>query len=216
METQVVSFDADGTIVSSGYVNQFWFRELPEIYADENGVEIKEAREALVELYDEVGDEDIRWYLPEYWFDRLSLDPEPEEIIERIKVPENVDLYTDAVQAINELEVDYRLVVTSNAPRVFLDYALERVRDSFDEVYSCVSDFGEVKKDESVYRRVAGLIGVEGKEMAHVGDHWKFDYEVPRKIGIDSFYIDRNGEREYDSNSRILEDMRDMVDRLEG
>lgn len=202
--------------MTSSYVNEFWFRELPSIYAEENDLEFEEAKETLIEFYDEVGDEDIRWYQPEYWFERLDLNPEPEEVIERVKVPENIELYEDAVEAIRELEDGYRLVVTSNAPRVFLDYALERVRGSFHEIYSCVSDFGEVKKDESVYRRVTDLMGVEGEEMAHVGDHWRFDYEAPRKIGIDSFYIDRDGGGEPPSNPRVLRDMRDLVSRIKG
>lgn len=216
MKTKVVSFDADGTIVTSGYVDAFWFDELPGIYAEENGLEFEEARERVIGQYDEVGDEDIRWYQPDYWFERLGLSPEPGEVIERVKTPENVDLYEDAVETIEELEGDYRLIVTSNAPRVFLDYALERVRESFQKVISCVSDFGEVKKDERVYRRVTELMDVKPREMVHVGDHWRFDYQVPREIGVETFYIDRNGKKDPSSDDRVLRDMREMVPRIRG
>ena len=31
--------------------------------------------------------------------------------------------------------------------------------------------------------------------MIHVGDHFEFDYLVPQQLGINSFYLDREGER---------------------
>lgn len=216
MKTKVVSFDADGTVVSSNYVNKFWFQELPKVYAEKKGIEFEEAREELLEFYEEIGDEDIRWYRPEYWFERFGLEPEPQEVIERIREPENVEFYPDALEVIDKFKDDYALIVTSNSPRTFLDYALKELGDSFEAVYSCVSDFGEVKKDESVYRRVTDSLDVKGEEMVHVGDHWCFDYKAPRKIGIDTFYIDRTGGNDNKGADGVLKDMREMIERVDG
>jgi len=216
MKTKVISFDADGTVVNSNYVNKFWFQELPKAYAEKKEIEFEEAREELVELYDEIGDEDIRWYRPEYWFDRFDLEPEPQEVIERIREPENVEFYPDALEVIDKFKDDYVLIVTSNSPRTFLDYALKELGESFDAVYSCVSDFGEVKKDESVYRRVTELLDVRGEEIVHVGDHWRFDYKAPRKIGIETFYINRDGKDGKEDEDGVIEDMREMIERVDG
>lgn len=213
-DIEVVSFDADGTIVKSSYVHSFWFQALPKLYSEKKGVGFEKAKEVLTDLYDKLGDEDIRWYQPEYWFERFDLDRDPGDVIEDIQVPENVKLYEDAVEVINELNGHYHLIVTSNSPRVFLDYALKKVKGDFHKVYSCVSDFGEVKKDETVYRRVTDQLGIKGEEMVHIGDHWKFDYEVPRKIGINTFYIDREGERDQDSDKGILRDMRKVIGKI--
>lgn len=214
IDIEVVSFDADGTIVESNYVHSFWFQALPKLYSEKKGVEFEEAKEILTGLYDELGDEDIRWYQPEYWFERFDLDRGPGDVIESIQVPENVKLYDDAVEVINQLNGHYRLIVTSNSPRIFLDYALKGIEKDFHKVYSCVSDFGEVKKDETVYRRVTGQLGVKGEAMVHIGDHWKFDYEVPRKIGINTFYIDRKEEMGQDSDKGILRDMRKVIKKI--
>ncbi len=216
MKTKVISFDADGTVVNSNYVNKFWFQELPKEYAKKKEIEFEEARDDLVELYDEIGDEDIRWYRPEYWFERFDLEPEPGEVIERIREPENVEFYPDALEVIDKFKDDYSLIVTSNSPRVFLDYALNEIGDSFEAVYSCVSDFGEVKKDESVYRRVTELLDVRGEEMIHVGDHWRFDYEAPRRIGIETFYIERGDIDGREDGDGVIEDMREMIERVDG
>jgi putative hydrolase of the HAD superfamily len=209
MGIELVSFDADGTIVDNGYVNSFWFQELPELYARKNGVEFDEARNTLISYYDEIGDEDIRWYEPKYWFERFDLEESPREVIERIQVPENVRLYEDALDVTKKLGENYKLIVTSNAPRIFLDYALERVQGRFAKIYSCVSDFGEVKKDAGVYRKVLKEMGVAPERAIHVGDHWKFDFKVPRAIGMGTFYIERNGDPPRREEG-VLTDLRDM------
>ncbi len=211
----MISFDADGTIVKDSYVDKFWFQELPELYASKEGIDFPEARETLTAYYDEIGDEDIRWYQPDYWFDRLGLDEDPGEVIERIQIPENVDLYRDALDIIDELYGDYGLIVTSNAPRVFLEYALREIEDRFLKIYSCVTDFGEVKKHSGVYEEVANRVEVKTERMVHVGDHWRFDYQVPRELGITTFYIDRDGARS-DEDENVLTDLREIRGSLEG
>jgi len=215
MNIKLISFDADGTIVKDSYVDKFWFQELPELYAGKEGIDFSEAQETLTSYYDEIGDEDIRWYQPDYWFDRLGLDEDPGEVIERIQVPENVDLYRDALDVIDELYGDYGLIVTSNAPRVFLEYALREIEDRFLKIYSCVTDFGEVKKHSGVYEEVANRVEVKTKRMVHVGDHWRFDYQVPRELGITTFYIDRDGTRG-DDGENVLTDLREIRGSLEG
>ena len=101
------------------------------------------------------------------------------------------------------------MIVTSNAPRIFLDYALERIEGRFAKIYSCVSDFGEVKKDASVYRKVLKEMDVAPERAIHVGDHWRFDFQVPRKIGMGTFYIERDGDPPSQEEG-VLRDLRDM------
>ncbi|MCF7890350.1 HAD family hydrolase [Candidatus Bipolaricaulota bacterium] len=213
MKLKLVSFDADGTIVDNDYVNSFWFRELPRLYAEKTGIEFTEAREVLTSHYDEIGDEDIRWYKPEYWFERFGLEKNPEEVIERIQVPENVRLYEDALEVTESLRGEYRLIVTSNAPRIFLDYALNQIEKRFYGIYSCVSDFGEVKKGPNVYRKVLSRVGISPERSVHVGDHWKFDYQIPRKLGMRTFYIERNG-GVVPKEDGVLGDLRDLEGRI--
>ena len=31
--------------------------------------------------------------------------------------------------------------------------------------------------------------------MVHVGDNWNFDYVIPKKVGIVTFYLDRGKQR---------------------
>ncbi|MBS3792638.1 MAG: HAD family hydrolase [Candidatus Bipolaricaulota bacterium] len=213
MKIKLVSFDADGTLVENDYVNSFWFGELPKLYAEKKGIEFEEAREALKSYYDEIGDEDIRWYKPKYWFERFDLEKDPEEVIGEIQVPENVRLFEDALDATKKLRENYRLIVTSNAPRIFLDYALKQIENRFYRIFSCVSDFGEVKKNAGVYRRVLNRVGTSPEESVHVGDHWKFDYQIPRRLGMRTFYIEREGDVDQREDG-VLGDLRDLEGRI--
>jgi putative hydrolase of the HAD superfamily len=47
--------------------------------------------------------------------------------------------------------------------------------------------------------------------MVHVGDHYQFDFLVPREVGIQAFYVDRSGQKNGDF---ILKDLRELEKKL--
>jgi putative hydrolase of the HAD superfamily len=47
--------------------------------------------------------------------------------------------------------------------------------------------------------------------MVHVGDHYEFDYLVPRALGIRAFYLDRSARSSEDS---VIRDLADFEKRL--
>ena len=208
-QIEIVSFDADDTLVKRKLVNKFWFEEIPKRYAEKHGVKFEEALRTARRSYDEIGDEDLRWYKPSYWFDRFDLDEDPKRVVERIQKPENLRLYEDALDLTANLEGKYILVVTSNSPRIFLDYALRRIEDRFHGIYSCVSDFGEVKKHVGVYQKVLNRVGVSPDCSVHIGDHREFDYRIPKRLGMTAFYIERSG-GEIAKEDGIITDLREV------
>lgn len=212
MDDRVVSFDADGTLVKRDLVDRFWFEEIPSLYADQAGIGFDEALEDVKSFYDEIGSRDIRWYLPSYWFDRLGIDEDPVEVIESIK--HHKEVYPDALDVLEDLDGKYRMVVISNAPRVFLEVQLSEISDYFMEIYSCVSDLEKVKKDTKVYREVLDDIDVRAEDLVHVGDDYDFDFLAPRGLGVETYFIDR--ERNHSESDGVIRDLRDIVDVLEG
>lgn len=196
----------DGTLVDREFADMFWHSKIPEIYAERHGVSVEEAYEFLIQRYEEVGKEDVRWYLPSYWFQRFNLDKTPMNVLEQLQ--EELFIYADAVEVLEELQ-EKQLIVVSNASRVFLKVELKELHGFFSKVYSCVSDFGKVKKSSGVYARVCKDLEVKAEEMVHIGDDPTFDYTVPRQIGIQAFLIDRTKERR-----NALHDLRELLEYL--
>ena len=67
-----------------------------------------------------------------------------------------------------------------------------------------------VKKEEEFYRRLCAVLGVSPAEMAHVGDHAVFDFEIPRLVGIDAYHYNPAAA----ANGKVIKDFTDLLDRL--
>jgi putative hydrolase of the HAD superfamily len=52
---------------------------------------------------------------------------------------------------------------------------------------------------------------VDPQEIVHVGDHYDFDYLVPRRLGMQAFYLDRSGER---VGEFVLHNLKDLEGRF--
>ncbi|KXA95619.1 hypothetical protein AKJ65_01375 [candidate division MSBL1 archaeon SCGC-AAA259E19] len=210
MKPKAISFDMDETLVEPQLVDKFWFEEVPKLYADKNDLEFEAAVDFVKEKYDEIGPEKVRWYQPEYWFERFDLEGDPSEVIKNNSY--EVRIYPDALEILEDLYGDYELMVISNASQIFLDVQLDSIKGYFSRIFSCVSDFGKVKKNREVYEEICSLVGMEPEDLVHVGNDRKFDYEVPREIGIRAFLIDREGNDRADGE--ILRDLREIKGEL--
>lgn len=210
MNPEVISFDVDGTIVKQNFADKFWLEEMPKIYARRHGMDFEEARSFLKTRYDEIGNEDRRWYLPTYWFDRFDLEKDPQTVLAKMK--HELEVYPDAIEVIQILhEQECTMIVVSNASRIFLDVELEGIKKYFASIFSCVSDFNEVKKHSQVYERAFKEFGVDPQQVLHVGNNPKFDYRVPREVGASAFLIDREGKHTHENT---LSDLREILDRI--
>ncbi|PJB21973.1 MAG: hypothetical protein CO114_02500, partial [Euryarchaeota archaeon CG_4_9_14_3_um_filter_38_12] len=61
------------------------------------------------------------------------------------------------------------------------------------------------------YLKLLESLRVSKDEIIHVGDHYEFDYLVPKRIGIKSFYVDRNNTRK---GRDVLRDLNGLIDKL--
>lgn len=205
----IISFDADGTLIDLDFVNAFWDREVPRLYSEKYGIDFDEACKYVRSCYDALGDEDLRWYQPDYWFKRFDLDENPKEVIDRIR--HRVKVFPDAKALLQGLYGKYDLVVVSNAPWRFLNLGLQEIKDYFSAVYSCTSDLGMVRKKPEVYIQICEQLGTSPERLVHVGDHYKFDFEVPRKVGIKAYHVDRTNNGNANGS---LNDLRELLEHL--
>ena len=208
---QIVSFDMDGTLIESEYTDWVWHHGIPDLYAEKAGLPFEEAKEFVIKEYRKVGEAGIEWYDIKYWFRLFELEMDWRTLMERYR--DKIRVYPDVHPILNRLKDPFRLILTSNAGREFIDVEMEAtgLAGYFDRIFSATSDFREVKKTPRFYRRISEMLKIPPEEIAHVGDHYEFDYLVPRELGIQAFYLDRSARKEGNS---VLWDLRDIENRL--
>jgi HAD superfamily hydrolase (TIGR01549 family) len=208
---QIVSFDMDGTLIESEYTDWVWHHGIPDLYAEKTGLPFEEAKDFVIKEYRKVGEAGIEWYDIKYWFRLFELEMDWRTLMERYT--DKIRVYPDVHPILNRLKDPFRLILTSNAGKEFIDVEMEAagLAGYFDRIFSATSDFREVKKTSRFYRRICDMLKIRPEEMAHIGDHYEFDYLVPRDLGIQAFYLDRSARKEGNS---VLWDLRDIENKL--
>jgi len=206
---KVVSLDVGGTLIDFYYANYVWNVAIPQLYARKKDISFEEAKDYVLREYDSVGSNDIRWYLPEYWFKHFDLDEDPIEVF-RSHI-DKVRFYPEVPSVLKNLSQKYDLIIVSGTPRNVIEIVIEGFRNYFKHIFSSVSDRQEVKKMPQFYEMICKALGIETLAMVHVGDEWYYDFIAPRRIGVKSFFLDRTGEK---SGKFVIKDLRELEDRL--
>ncbi|PIX25956.1 MAG: HAD family hydrolase [Deltaproteobacteria bacterium CG_4_8_14_3_um_filter_45_9] len=208
---KVISFDMDGTLVNPEFTDWVWLHGIPTLYAEKVGLPFEEAKAFVVKEYLKVGEGAIEWYDIKYWFQFFRLKESWKALMGRYV--NKINIYPDVHHILERLKDRFQLVLTSNAGREFIAVEMEATGlvGYFDRIFSATSDFGEVKKTVGFYQRICQILEARPQEIVHVGDHYEFDYLVPRTLGIHAFYLDRSGEQNGDF---VISDLRDIEERL--
>jgi GMP/IMP 5'-nucleotidase len=212
---KVISFDMDGTLVDAEFTDWVWGHGIPTLYAKKRGVSFEEAKALVTQEYLKVGERAIEWYDIKYWFRFFRFDESWKGVMDRYT--DKIRVYPDVHHLLQRLEGRFPLVLTSNAGREFIDIEMEAtgLGRYFDRIFSATTDFGEVKKTVGFYQRICQMLEARPQEIVHIGDHYEFDYLVPRSLGIRAFYLDRSGKRNGDSVIPALTDLEEKFSIVE-
>ena len=186
---KVISFDMDGTLIKSNFADLVWLDGIPRIYSEQYKIPFEKAKEKFILEYDKIGKDRIEWYDINYWFNKYHLNIKVDDLFK--KYEDYLEFYPDVENILKFFNEKYTLIVSSNAPREFLDFNLKPVKHFFNKMFSSVSDYYLLKKDVNFYKNIIFELGISTSELVHVGDNYISDYQVPKNIGINSFYIDR-------------------------
>jgi HAD superfamily hydrolase (TIGR01549 family) len=208
---KIISFDMDGTLVAPEFTDWVWGHGIPVLYAEKTGLSFDEAKAFVVKEYLKVGEGAIEWYDIKYWFRLFQLEVSWKNLMERYI--DKINVYPDVNHILERLKDKFLLVITSNAGREFINIEMGAtgLGRYFDRIFSATSDFGEVKKTIDFYRRICQILGANPEEIVHIGDHYEFDYLVPRTLGIQAFYLNRSGEERGDF---VISTLKDFEKRL--
>ena len=208
----IFSFDMDGTLIEIEWVNHVWGVALPKLYAQENNINLKKAHRILQEEYDKVGSENTNWYKLEYWFDKFNLKKNYRELL--LENRDRIKMYGDAKSVLKKLSEKMKtIIITTNASREFIEFGLPIIERCgvISKIYSSVSDFQLIKNDVRFYEQVCADLKKRGmieknSDVVHIGDDLEADFIVPRSVGINAIYLDRN-EKDPDRKEKDLEEI---------
>jgi HAD superfamily hydrolase (TIGR01549 family) len=192
IKNKIISFDLDGTLTDPSFVDSVWLEGIPRLYSIKKKITFEDARKAVKREYDKVGNEELQWYDLNYWIKKFDLNISWKDLLSRFE--ERIRIYPEVLRVLEELtQRGFRLIIITNASTEFLKFQLAKtdIGVYFENVFSATSDFVLVKKTVDLYRRVCSILKVSPHEVIHVGDNRNFDFDVPRKLGIIAFHLDR-------------------------
>jgi len=199
--TRVVSLDFSGTLVTEDYLEYFWKEVIPKAYSIKEGISLKEAKSKVFEEYGKVSKDDINWYLPNYWLNKLGINNSLSELVAQSLVA--LRFYEDALSFIEKVKNKYTLIVASGVSSSLMLPALSTLKVKFYRVYSS-TDMFFVGKPPSFYNFILEDLKILPSQIIHVGDDKLNDVENPMKVGIKSYLIDRKNNVDFYSLLRLL------------
>lgn len=189
---KLISFDLDNTLIEPAYTTFIWEIGIPQLYAKKHNISASKAAQIVIAEYERVGDLNLEWYDITYWFKYFELPGKWENLLEEHR--DKIRPFPEAKEVIEDLTKYYNLIVLSNAAREFVEVELKEagIENYFTRIFSATSDFRQVKKTPQFYKQICKIMEIEPSDTIHTGDHYEFDYLVPKSIGIKAFYLDRD------------------------
>ena len=78
---ELVSFDLDGTITDTSFVDSVWLEGIPRLYASKKNLPLEDAKRLVKREYDKMGRERLEWYDPSYWIEKFGLHVSSKELL---------------------------------------------------------------------------------------------------------------------------------------
>ena len=200
-QIELISLDAEGTVVMPDFSEAIWHEAIPALYAQKQGLDFVQAKRRIAEEYGRIGDQRLEWYDIEYWFSYLGLGAS-EPVIQSCMG--KIYYYPEVTEVLSSLASEYRLIVASGTPLELLHCLLRDIEPYFVRIFSSVSHYKQLKTPD-FYLRVCEEMGVKPSHVIHVGDNWQFDFLNARQAGINAFYIDRSGKNHQESLSDLTQ-----------
>jgi putative hydrolase of the HAD superfamily len=193
---KIISFDVEGTLVTTDFSYAIWFEAIPKHYADRHSIPVEQAKKVVMEEYKKVGDQRVEWYDIKYWFKRFDLG-NYEHTMEQYR--DRVQYYPEVMDILSLLGDQYKLTVASGSPREFLRYLLQDIKPHFHKIFSSISDYKQIKTPD-FYHKMCQELDIPPEQVLHIGDNWQLDFVAARETGIQVLYLDRKGENNHQSS----------------
>jgi FMN phosphatase YigB (HAD superfamily) len=206
-QIELISFDAEGTVVTPDFSEAIWHEAIPALYAQKKGLDLAQARRHIAEEYGRIGDQRLEWYDIEYWFSYLGLGSS-EPVIQSCL--DKIGHYPEVTEALSSLASEYKLIVASGTPLKLLHCLLRDIKPYFVRIFSSVSHYRQLKNPD-FYLKLCEEMSVKPNQVIHVGDNWQFDFLNARQAGMNALYLDRSGRNHQESLSDLTQLKRFLI-----
>ncbi len=203
----IISFDVEGTLVTTDFSAAIWFEGIPEGYAKKHGLSFEQAKETVIGEYGKVGDQRIEWYDINYWTNKFGLGSSY-NLLERYR--HKIQLYPEVFDVLESLSKEYRLIVASGTPREFLVHLLKDIDKYFVEIFSSTSDF-QSTKNTVFYNGICAKMKTAPHQILHVGDNLQFDFHEPSQAGLKAYYLKRAGLQDNQDAIQSLVEIKELL-----
>jgi HAD superfamily hydrolase (TIGR01549 family) len=203
----IISFDVEGTLVTTDFSAAIWFEGIPESYAKKYGMSFEQGRKAVMQEYEKVGDQRIEWYDINYWVNKFGIGSSY-ELLKRYR--NKIGIYPEVTEVLQELSQQYRLIICSGTPREFLVHLLQDIEGYFTDIFSSTSDFKSVK-NRNFYDGICRKMESAPEQIVHVGDNYQFDFQEPMQIGLQAYYLNRGDSEKKDNTIQSLLELKNLL-----
>lgn len=214
---KLISFDLDNTLIDPTYTTFVWEIGIPQLYAKKHTISISEATHIVISEYEKIGDSRLEWYDITYWFKYFELPGRWENLLETHR--DKIRPFPEVKEVIKDLAQYYDLIIISNAAREFVEVEIKEaeIENSFARIFSATSDFSQVKKTPQFYKQICEIMETEPSSAIHIGDHYEFDYIIPKSVGMNAYYLDRDGKKSKDNFTvKNLKEFAALIKNLSG
>ncbi|MBI5398040.1 HAD family hydrolase [Candidatus Woesearchaeota archaeon] len=189
-----VSFDLYNCLVDLRLDEKIWDLAIPSFYARERNVPFDKAYERVSREYALHGKDDPAFRDVEYWFRHLKLKSDWRSVFDEVNDNAITFVFDDVRRTLPSLQKRYSLVVFTAEKKEYAVKKLEitKLRPYFTEVFS-THEFGDRAKSAQGFMWLSKKLKCDPSEVVHVGDDRRFDYALPREVGMRSFLVDRTG-----------------------
>lgn len=128
-----------------------------------------------------------------FW--RLGVSPDQETLDQLIDLLESrpYQLFPDAGQAVAEAKKHgFKTAVVTTIAHFKFDNAIQPIKESFDLIMTGY-EAGCDKSNPRMYLKVLDIPEVRPDETVMIGDDMQLDVLLPRRLGINTILLDRNG-----------------------
>ena len=198
-QIELISFDAEGTVVTPDFSQAIWHEAIPALYAQKQGFDLAQAKRRIADEYSRIGDQRLEWYDIEYWFSYLGL-CSSESMIQGCL--DKIGYYPEVTEVLSSLASEYNLIVASGTPLELLNCLLRDIKPYFVRIFSSVSHYRQLKNPD-FYTKICEEMSVKPSRVIHVGDSWQFDFLNARQAGMNALYLDRSGRDHQESLSDL-------------